>query len=332
MPTLAAVSRATRAAAAVALVAAALGLSPSTAAAHDPHRGRERDRARLDALLRSPDPSADRLYALGNRLLRADDLDGAALAFAESAKRSERPGNAYYNLACAHALKGSTDEAFRALRAALEGGYDDPDHMADDEDLESLHGDPRFDALLREADALELPPVNPGRRHGGWWGWSGRDDGRRESREAAARLGAYLADHPRSGRAAYGVGIARLNLDDHEAAAQAFQRALELGYRPSATLYNLACVEARRGRVEDAFRYLDRAVEAGFHEPWQIRTDDDLRSLRGDPRFRAAVKKAGALGGDEGRHHRSGGWSWDWGSGWSGSDDSEEPVDVENED
>jgi tetratricopeptide (TPR) repeat protein len=206
--------------------------------------------------------------------------------------------------------------------------------MADDEDLERLHGDPRFDALLREADALELPPVNPGRRHGGWWGWTwgGRDEGRSESREAAARLGAYLADHPRSGRAAYGVGIARLNLDDYEAAAQAFLRALELGYRPSATLYNLACVEARRGRVEDAFRYLDRAVEAGFHEPWQIRTDDDLRALRGDPRFRAAVRKAGALGHDEGRHSGHGGWSWDWGQGWSWSEDAEAPVEVENED
>jgi tetratricopeptide (TPR) repeat protein len=318
MPTLAVVARGARATAALALVAAALGLAP-VAGAQDRRAHRSHDRERLDRLLREPNPSAERLYALGNHLLREDDLDGAARAFSESARRSTRPGNAYYNLACALALRGSTGEALDALQAALDGGYDDPDHMAEDEDLESLHGDPRFAGLLRDAEALESPPVNPRAWHR--WRWDGRDDGQRESRAAAARLEAYLAAHPRSGRAAYGVGIARLNLDDHEAAARAFLRALELGYRPAATLYNLACVEARRGRVEEAFRHLDRAIEAGFHEPWQIRSDDDLDALHGDPRFRAAVRRAGELARAEG--HRAGGrgWSWIWGGEDEGEDD-----------
>jgi non-specific serine/threonine protein kinase/serine/threonine-protein kinase len=49
--------------------------------------------------------------------------------------------------------------------------------------------------------------------------------------------------------------------------------------------YNLACLAARAGRRDDAFDYLHRAIEAGYKDAQLIRTDDDLKSLRSDPRF-----------------------------------------------
>jgi len=49
--------------------------------------------------------------------------------------------------------------------------------------------------------------------------------------------------------------------------------------------YNLACTAARAGRRDEAFEYLRRAVEAGYNDAQLIRTDDDLKSLRNDPRF-----------------------------------------------
>lgn len=56
---------------------------------------------------------------------------------------------AHYNLACSLALVGRRDEALDALEAAVAAGYDDAPHLRADEDLASLHGEPRFEALLR---------------------------------------------------------------------------------------------------------------------------------------------------------------------------------------
>src|ERR1700682_4531840 len=39
---------------------------------------------------------------------------------------------------------------------------------------------------------------------------------------------------------------------------------------------------------DEAFRYLDEAIEAGFDAASQIRSDDDLDNLRGDPRHAQA--------------------------------------------
>jgi len=54
-----------------------------------------------------------------------------------------------YNLACSLALSGLKDEALQRLEEALELGYDDGPAMANDPDLESLRGEPRFEALLK---------------------------------------------------------------------------------------------------------------------------------------------------------------------------------------
>jgi serine/threonine protein kinase len=58
-----------------------------------------------------------------------------------------------YNLACIYARAGRRNEAFSMLLEALEHGL--PPYaelyMAKDKDLESLHGDPRFDALVGRA-------------------------------------------------------------------------------------------------------------------------------------------------------------------------------------
>lgn len=58
----------------------------------------------------------------------------------------------HYNLACSYALLGRRDDALGALEAAVQRGYDDGPHLAGDEDLVSLHSEPRFRALL---DALD---------------------------------------------------------------------------------------------------------------------------------------------------------------------------------
>lgn len=54
----------------------------------------------------------------------------------------------HYNLACSQALLGRTKDALDSLEHAIELGYDDAGFLADDEDLASLRGETRFQALL----------------------------------------------------------------------------------------------------------------------------------------------------------------------------------------
>jgi serine/threonine protein kinase len=56
--------------------------------------------------------------------------------------------------------------------------------------------------------------------------------------------------------------------------------------------YYFGCMAATAGRRDDAFSYLGQAIDHGFRNPEQIQSDDDLKSLHGDPRFEALVAKA----------------------------------------
>jgi Flp pilus assembly protein TadD len=59
--------------------------------------------------------------------------------------------------------------------------------------------------------------------------------------------------------------------------------------------YDLACSQALLGRKDDAFASLERAVALGFGDPALLDEDDDLASLRADPRWaplRARVASA----------------------------------------
>ena len=56
----------------------------------------------------------------------------------------------WYNLGCSYALTGRKEEAFDALDHAIRLGYEDPDWMARDRDLESLREDPRFEKLVKK--------------------------------------------------------------------------------------------------------------------------------------------------------------------------------------
>jgi tetratricopeptide (TPR) repeat protein len=51
------------------------------------------------------------------------------------------------------------------------------------------------------------------------------------------------------------------------------------------TLYNLACAHARAGRLDPALDHLARAIELQPIFAEYAQTDEDLASLRDDPRF-----------------------------------------------
>lgn len=71
---------------------------------------------------------------------------------------------------------------------------------------------------------------------------------------------------------------------DYETALEKLQPVLQ--ERPEALVFfNVACMEARLGRADDAIGHLQQAVEDDDRIKENIRTDEDLDSIREDPRF-----------------------------------------------
>ena len=91
-------------------------------------------------------------YNLGYAQLAADDGVGAEASFAKSASMGFRKGASLYNVACAQARQGHKDAAFDSLKKSGETGYDVASAMSGDDDLEALHGDPRYRQLKRESN------------------------------------------------------------------------------------------------------------------------------------------------------------------------------------
>ena len=76
------------------------------------------------------------------------------------------------------------------------------------------------------------------------------------------------------------------NEGDYEGALAALEPVVE--ERPEAlVLFNVACMEARLGRTDDAIKHLEQAIEDDDRIREYFEGDQDLDSLREDPRFRA---------------------------------------------
>ncbi|HSH00629.1 MAG TPA: hypothetical protein VLB27_11285 [candidate division Zixibacteria bacterium] len=81
----------------------------------------------------------------------------AVAAYSEAEKLGYRLTQIRYNLACFAALDGDTEAAFAWLAQSIDAGFNDPAHLREDTDLQSLHSDPRFDSLALGADKNARP-------------------------------------------------------------------------------------------------------------------------------------------------------------------------------
>ncbi|HKR62725.1 MAG TPA: M56 family metallopeptidase [Thermoanaerobaculia bacterium] len=93
-------------------------------------------------------------FNLGYVSIRAEDYDTAHQAYRKALELGYRLDASSYNIACAYALQGNRDAAFEWLRRAQKEGFPDlADKMEGDDDLDMLHRDPRWDAMLDEMNA-----------------------------------------------------------------------------------------------------------------------------------------------------------------------------------
>lgn len=92
-----------------------------------------------------------------------------------------------------------------------------------------------------------------------------------------------------------GRALSAYRMGDSAKALMLVQEAYDSGSRSCIVLYNLACFNALEGNSDAAFEWLDKAIEGGFYGPRKIASDSDLKSLRSDERFHAALAKATEL-------------------------------------
>lgn len=94
-------------------------------------------------------------YTEERRYKEAEKLSEETIAIYRRMYGADNPNTALneYNLACLKALQGKKEEAIAMLRQSFDHGMAPRTMMgiADDEDLKSLHSDPRFDAIVAEA-------------------------------------------------------------------------------------------------------------------------------------------------------------------------------------
>jgi beta-lactamase regulating signal transducer with metallopeptidase domain/tetratricopeptide (TPR) repeat protein len=89
----------------------------------------------------------------------------------------------------------------------------------------------------------------------------------------------------------YSRGMDFHNDERYDEAIEAFRHSIEEGHRVEAATYNIACGYARKGDADRAFEWLQKAMDEGFELSSHINRDDDLDSLRSDPRF-AELRRA----------------------------------------
>lgn len=94
-----------------------------------------------------------------DRQKAAGDLAGAIEQLRFGLGLHPTDSNIWYNLACALALDGQSDSAIEALGRSIELGFDDMEHLRNDEDLVSLRERPEFESVIagRAGKLPDLP-------------------------------------------------------------------------------------------------------------------------------------------------------------------------------
>ena len=216
-------------------------------------------------------------YRFGYKLHTQDQFDDARAAFLRSIQLGTKVPESSYNIACGYALQNDRENALVWLQKAIAAGYDSRDHMNDDSDLDRLRTDPRFVQIMKSL------PSDEG---------DSQDDRLTEANQEFAQL---KQSDSKDGGDWFGAGFDMISLGDYGRAIDAFQHALQYGFKESTTMYNLACAYSLSGNREEGMRWLTKAIDNGFDNGAKLDRDPDIQGLRSDPRFPALRQRSDSL-------------------------------------
>ena len=220
----------------------------------------------------------------GMNMLLLRELDRSISALLKAVNYlNDDASTAMYNLACAYSLKGDRDSGIQWLEKSVNSGFDNPEKLTYDPDINNLRPDARFAAIEKLSNTLSLSQFNDKRdKHN-----DSEDFMYNKERWAPAiRLyESYVKSEPKSGRGWFNLGYALHYSREHTRAIDAWQHAIDLGYHAGTSTYNVACAYSMLNQRDQAFDWLDRAFKAGY-EGSGLSWDKDLENLRSDPRFK----------------------------------------------
>ena len=112
-----------------------------------------------------------------------------------------------------------------------------------------------------------------------------------DGEEAIEVIEKHLKWHPDDPRAFY-LGAGSLQqLGEHERAERWIGRALAIDPTDSVVLYNVACFYALEGQGDKALNCLESAVDHGSVSASWMQNDNDLETIRENPRFDALIER-----------------------------------------
>lgn len=103
--------------------------------------------------------------------------------------------------------------------------------------------------------------------------------------EAEKAFAVIVKAEPKNGRAWFNLGIARHSQEKWEAAIEAFKNNVEIAQSPFG-MYNVAAGYSRLNKKDEAFEWLEKALNAGAAFGSNIGADPDFENIRGDARFK----------------------------------------------
>ena len=146
----------------------------------------------------------------------------------------------------------------------------------------------RLAYLLVLALFFQAPSITPEQR---------KDAGAAFQKGEWAKAGAIYAKiadtEPSNAAAWHRLGYCRYQEKAYEPALDAFAHASDVGKRAD-SMYSAGCMCALLARPDRAFEWIDKAIAAGFGDEATFVSDEDLASVRSDPRYAAAKIKVQA--------------------------------------
>ena len=224
----------------------------------DPLHAEQADRASRRALELGPE-LAEAHASRGLACLVARDFEKAETAFRKALELNPHLFEAYYYYARTRFHEGDLDGAAKLFRKAAD--TDPADYQSRCLRVQILRG------TGHQALAIE------------------------EAREAVEVLEKHLEWHPDDARGLHLGAGSLVTLGQTERAKNWLRRALELDPDDPIVLYNVACNFATLGEADESLDYLEQAVEHGTVSSDWMRNDEDLVSLRGNPRYEALLER-----------------------------------------
>lgn len=216
-------------------------------------------------------------FSVAIQLFQDKKFPEAIQYFTRAATQPELKAASLYHIACSLAKLKEDSAAINVLKQAVEAGFCNKQYILTDEYLAELRNAKPFQGVLLKLDTdsdnhLKMAEVDL------WKSLQACEAAETSYREV-------LKQFPECELTTMRLGVALHDQGKLDEALLFHQRTAKSECYSHLGLYNIACYSALKGDKDQAFEYLKKAIEAGYTDVGHFESDEDLNSLRNDPRY-----------------------------------------------